>query len=314
MKTPPPAPGGAAARRALLAGSLLAAAGAVSFGVTVVVGRFLALEGIGAPTVLGIRFGGAALFLLALLLVLRRPLLPAPGERIAAFSLGAVVYMAQSSCFFMGLERGSAAAVSLLFYSYPALVTLLEIPLGAGRPGPRALLALALSATGASLLVLSGGRVDISAAGIAFALTAALLFALYMLASQRLLRRTDSVTSAAWVALGTGTSLLAQAALRGGLEAVGPHAAVLTGNVVASAAAFGFLFAALRRIGASRTAIVMTLEAFSAIVLAWLLLGEPIGPLQLVGGAAILAGATLIASARADGTEASRLDRAGALD
>jgi drug/metabolite transporter (DMT)-like permease len=53
------------------------------------------------------------------------------------------------------------------------------------------------------------------------------------------------------------------------------------------------MFAALRRIGPRRTAIVMTLEAFFAILLAAVFLHEGIGPVQLLGGAAILAATVL---------------------
>ena len=95
-------------------GSLLAAAGAVSYGVTVMVGRRLAVAGLGPATVLGTRFGSAGLFLLLLLLLLGRPLLPARGERLAAFGLGAVLYAGEAACFFLGLERGTASAVALL--------------------------------------------------------------------------------------------------------------------------------------------------------------------------------------------------------
>jgi drug/metabolite transporter (DMT)-like permease len=280
------------------AGSILAALSALSFGMTVVFGRSLAVAGLGAPTVLGIRFSGAALFLFTLILVMRRPLLPAPGERAAAYLLGAVLYMGQSSFFFAGLERGSAAAVSLLSYSYPALVTLLEIPLGAGMPARRTWLALVLSLSGAATLVLAGGRVSISSAGIACALTSALGYSFYMLASHRWLRHSDSLTSAAWVALGAGSSFLLQGIWRGELGGAAGYGPALAGNAAASAAAFGLLFAALRRLGASRTSVMMTLESLSAIVLARLFLGEPVGPLQMAGGAAILLGATLIASGR----------------
>ena len=48
-------------------------------------------------------------------------------------------------------------------------------------------------------------------------------------------------------------------------------------------------FAALARIGASHTAVVMTLEAASTVVLAAIVLGEGISPAQALGGLAILA-------------------------
>ena len=61
-----------------------------------------------------------------------------------------------------------------------------------------------------------------------------------------------------------------------------------------TAAAFGLTFAALSRIGAARTAVVMTLEAVTAVVLGALFLDERHRPAQLVGGAAILLAAATI--------------------
>lgn len=46
---------------------------------------------------------------------------------------------------------------------------------------------------------------------------------------------------------------------------------------------------------ATDTAVILTLEAFRAGVLAWIFLGEAIRPIQALGGAAILAAVVLIA-------------------
>jgi drug/metabolite transporter (DMT)-like permease len=53
--------------------------------------------------------------------------------------------------------------------------------------------------------------------------------------------------------------------------------------------------AGLARVGATRAAIISTLEPATTVVLATLLLGEDLGPLRLVGGAMILAGAVIVA-------------------
>jgi drug/metabolite transporter (DMT)-like permease len=42
----------------------------------------------------------------------------------------------------------------------------------------------------------------------------------------------------------------------------------------------------------------MVLEPFSAIVLAWVFLGETLRPVQWLGGVAVLAAATMIATQR----------------
>jgi drug/metabolite transporter (DMT)-like permease len=271
-----------------------AGCGALSYGVTIVIGRDLASQGFDSATVLGIRFGLAGVILVGVLLVARRPLLAAPGERLAALFLGVVGYAFESTLFYLGLVHGTAAAVALIFYFYPSIVTLLEIALTRVRPSRATVGALVLSATGTVLVAASGSRVEISAAGVAFTVASSIAFALYLLAGERLIRRTDSLTTGAWVALGASVSLLTRAAVVHGIHVRPGHWLELVAYGAATAAAFTLMFAALRRIGSSRTAVVMTLEAVCAIVLAGVFLDERIGLVQAVGGLAILAAALII--------------------
>ncbi|MCU1463223.1 MAG: conserved rane protein of unknown functionDUF6, transrane [Acidimicrobiales bacterium] len=275
-------------------GVLCAGSGAVAYGVTIVIGRDLASQGFDSATVLGIRFGLAGLMLMAVLVVARRPLLPRPGERLAALLLGMIGYAAESTCFYLGLVHGTAAAVALLFYFYPSIVTVLDALITRTRPRPATTGALALSATGTVLVAASGNRVEISAPGVAFTAASAVAFAVYLLAGERLVRRTDSLTTGTWVALGASVSLLARAAVGHGVHVRSGHWLELLGYGGATAAAFTLMFAALRRLGSSRTAVVMTLEAVCAIVLSAVFLGERIGAVQAIGGVAVLAAAVII--------------------
>ena len=279
---------------------MCAAGSAFSYAVTIVLGRRLASAGFSSSISLGIRFAIAALLLIGAVVVTRRPLLPAPGERVAAVLLGGVGYAIQSSFFFIALSHGTAAAVALLFYAYPAIVTLVAIPLTGSKPSRRGVVALALSVSGTALIAAASGEVDISTAGIGFALAAAASFAAYLLAGEHFLVRTDSLTSGAYVAAGAALSLLTIAALNSASRVPGGREAELIAYGVATAVAFVLLFAAVRRIGSARTAVVLTLEAFFAIVLAAIFLDEAIGPVQVVGGAAILAGACIVSLAPQD--------------
>lgn len=238
--------------------------------------------------------------LFALLAVLRRPLVPEPGERLRPLLLGAIGYALESSLFYAALQRGTAAAVALLFYVYPAIVTVAELSVGKVRATPRLLGALGLSVAGTALIVVTGGEVAISTAGVVYALAAALSFAVYLIVSGRAVVRTDPMVNGAWVAAGASLSLTTQGLLSGSLRAPGSDTWLMLVNGLATAAAFSLLFAALARLGASRTAVVMTLEALSGVVLAALLLGEVIGPIQLAGGAAILAATILISRTKAE--------------
>jgi len=241
--------------------------------------------------VLGTRFGVAAIAAFVLLKVLGRPLLPVPGERLRAFLFGAIGYTIESTFFFAGLERGSAAAVVLLFYSYPAIVALIE-----WQWSRRRVLTLLLSVGGTAIVVAAGGGgVEISNAGVVFALCSATSFSIYLLLSNRLITRSDSLTISAWVSAGAACSMLLRGVVTTSMQAPGDHAIQLFANGVASGAAFAFMFATLRRLGPRRTSIIMTTEALFAILLAAVFLDETIGALQLAGGAAILS-ATILTS------------------
>lgn len=303
----------------------MAGAGAFCYGLTIICNRLLATRGFGPQATLSVRFAVSAGALLAVLAVARGPLVPARGERLRVLGMGGVLYALQSSLFYAALQRGTAAAVALLFYAYPACVTLAEAGRSRHLPGPRLLGALALSGAGTMLIVVAGADVAITSAGAAFALAAAVAFAVYLLIGAVAAPRTatlpgGALVTGAWVGVGAAASLTALGVASGGLRAPGAHWELMVANGVATAAAFSLIFAALERLGASRTAVVMTIEALSAVVLGALLLGESVGWVQLVGGLGILVATVLISTSKGPGSpRASRtgepvldIDAAGA--
>jgi drug/metabolite transporter (DMT)-like permease len=280
-------------RRALV-GSVFGASAALSYGVTVVIGRELAKAHLSPGDALGLRFGIAGVLLVVLLLLARRPVAPERGERVRVFLFGAVGYAVESAFFYSGLARGTAAAVTLLFYSYPAVVTVADLTITRRRPAPQVVIALALAAGGAGVIAAGSGDVDITGAGILFSLAAAASFAVYLLAGDRLLHRTDSMRIAAGTAVGASASLLTFALVRGQIDVPADRWWQLLIYGGATASAFAFMFAALRRLGSQRTSVLLTLEAVFAIVLAAVFLDEGLGLAQAVGGAAVLIAAVLI--------------------
>lgn len=262
---------------------------------TVVVGRSLADAGLGSATALGTRFGVAALCLLVVLRLRRAPLRPLRGELGRILLLGGIGYTTESTLFYLSLERGTAAACALLFYAYPAIVSAIEPARGRERPTRATLVALGLSVFGTGVVVAAESRVSISTAGIAFALASAATYAVYLVIGRELGRRSDSMTAACWVAIGASASSLLRGAVTSSLTDPRGHLGEFALYGVATALAFSLIFAALARIGTARTAVVSTLEAFSAIVLGALFLGEDVTVAQLIGGAAIVAAAGIIA-------------------
>lgn len=283
------------------AGGLFVAVAVVLFGGVVVVGKIAARQGLPITSMLAVRFSIAAVALAVVLSIARRPLRAAPGEGRRLLLLGAVGYAVESALFFHALARGTAAAVSLLFYTYPVWVAALSAALGRGRPGWLLAGALTTAVAGASVVVASSGGVDITGAGILLALGAAATFSLYLLGAEAWTAGTSSLVSALWV---SG----AAAAALGGASAVGDRGRLpvgpvewwgVTGMGLLTAAAFFLLFLGLRRLGAVRTSIVATLEPVATALLALGVLHEPLRPGVVGGGLLILVGAVTASVARA---------------
>jgi drug/metabolite transporter (DMT)-like permease len=289
------------ALRRRLAGLLCAVGAAAAFGLTIVVQRELATRGLGVTTALGVRFTTASLLLVVVLRLARQRITPAAGERVRALLLGVVGYATEAGLFYLALQRGSAGAVALLFYAYPTLVALLEAASGRSPLTRRTLVALAASTAGAAMVVLAGERVVISSAGVAFALGSAVCFSVYIVLSDRLITRSAPMSTAAAVAGGAGVALLCVAAVTGSYDLPSSEVPLLMVNAAATAVAFALMYAALPRLGAGPTAVVMTLEAFVALVLAVPLLDETLRGWQLLGGAAIVAAAIVVARQKDEG-------------
>lgn len=280
--------------RAGRVGVLLAAIGAMSYGVTVVVGEDLADARFGPTTSLGVRFAVGGILLAIVLRVRRTPLFPSRRTVLIGLALG-VAYAIEATLFFSALERGTAAAAALVFYVYPAMVMVVELLRGGERPHRSTFFALGLSSAGAAIVIAGGGEVSITAAGVLFALGAAATFSAYLLVGREFSKRVDPMTVACWVSIGASLSNLGRGALS--QELVDPSSRLL--EIVlygaATAVAFTLTFAAMNRIGAARVAVVMTLEAVSAVVMAALFLGESVSVVQTLGGVAVLGAAVVIA-------------------
>jgi len=296
------APPSARDRADLLGGAFIGLA-ALLFGAVVILGKVVTDDGVPVPAFLALRFGLAAAMMAALLAVLRRPLRPAPGERLRLAILGAGGYGVESALFFLAIRHGGPAAVTLLFFTYPVWVALLSMLSGRGLPGRLVLAALVAAVAGAALVVVGSGGLDITTAGIAFALASALTYSVYLTGADRILRRTESLTGAMWVSASAATGLTAAAAATGNVTF--PHRASLWLAVVAVAAftagAFVCLFAGLRRLGAIRTAIISAAEPLVAAFLSVLVFHERLYAGTIVGGLMILAGAVAASVARGGG-------------
>ena len=280
-------------RRGELTGSALSALMAGLFAVVVVLGKQIQAGEL--PFVmLAIRFGGQSVLLFGLVALTRRPVLPAPGERLALAIAGTIGYGSEAAFYFSALNHGSAAAVTLLFYTYPVWVMLATIALDRKGPPGMLFVALGLAIAGSALVVLGGGGADITGLGIVLALCTSVAYTAYLIGTDRHVKTTDPLTAATWLGLGAATANVVYAVAFGAVTFPAASSAWrLAAMIVFSAGAFAAMLAGLQRVGAVRNAIIGVMEPLTVAVLAFFILDEPITGPVAIGGTLILVGAVI---------------------
>ncbi|MGY2896761.1 drug/metabolite transporter (DMT)-like permease [Deinococcus sp. UYEF24] len=267
---------------------------ALAFSTLAIFGKLAPGAGLNPVTLLFWRFALASGVLL--LLSIRTPLVRSLRPR--ALALGCL-YAAQTTLYFMALTHLSAGTTALILYLSPALVLGLTW-LGGRRPTRIQFVAAACALLGVVVLAGRPGGADHSVLGWVLALGSSVCYALYLFLSERLLRGVPELASTAYTTLGTllGLALLGLSTGQLHVPTVGAGwgligAVALFPTVLALPAV---LFAS-GRLGADRTALLLTLEPVFVLALAAGLLHEPIGEMQVLGGGLILLCAVLVGRA-----------------
>ena len=277
-------------------GALLILASAVAFGVMPIFGKLSFEAGIGVATLLFVRFAIATPVLWAA--VLAKRLLPLErGPVLRALLLGAVGYSMQAGLYFLALERMDASVLSLILYSYPALVTGAAILLRRESANRRRLVAL-VTASGGLVLVLAGAGVgSLDLAGCAFGAGAALTYATYILVSDGVTKALDPLPLAALVSTGAMVTLgvvgVSLGALDFGFDPIGWLWLGLAA-MISTVAAVVLFFSGMSRVGPSTAAILSTLEPPVTVCLVFLTFGEALGLVQLLGALAVMGAAVIV--------------------
>jgi drug/metabolite transporter (DMT)-like permease len=287
-------------------GALLCVGSAAAFGAMAVFGKLAYDNGTTVGTLLAVRFTLAAVMFWALVLA-------TPGwatelralarrDLAIALGLGAVGYAAQAGCFFAALERIDASLLSLMLYTFPAMVAIAAIVLGRERADATRFGALALASTGLVLVLASARPGALDPLGAGLALGAALVYTTYILVSQGIAGRLGPTLLSALVCTGAAVTLTVGSTLLGDLrpgEVTPAGWGWLAGiAVVSTVAAVSLFFAGLKRVGPTTASILSTVEPVVTVVLAFLVFGELLGSLQLLGGALVIAAVIVLASHR----------------
>jgi drug/metabolite transporter (DMT)-like permease len=286
-------------------GALLCLASAVAFGAMGIFGKLAYEHGATVGTLLAVRFVLAAALFWGLVLATGagRHLRTLSHRDIGlALGLGAVGYSAQAGAYFIALTRLDASLLSLLLYTFPAMVTVAAIALGRERGSRRKTGALVLASGGLVFVLAGAGAGALDPLGVLLGIAAAVVYTTYILTSSGVAARVGPLLLSALVCTGAATTLTIATAVAGDLHPGNLTPAgfgwVTAIAVVSTVGAVSLFFAGLKRVGPTTASILSTAEPVTTVVLAFLAFGESLSPVQL-GGGALVVGAVLVLSAPA---------------
>ncbi len=296
--------------RDFVTGTLAAVIAAALFGMLGPLARFGAEAGVPGVAFTAWRaiLGASSLAILIVVRGTARSSLGAvrglPPRGRASLAVAAVMGVILNVSMFTAFGLVPIALALMLFYTYPAGVVVVDVLLGHERVTPSRVVALLLSSVGV-LLVLAGGEgggdVAIAPLGIVLGLCAAASQVVFVTVS-RTGYRTVPTEAATFVILCTsmvGASVVAVLAgqaegLTAPLHSPDPWPYILLAGVACAGVSSVLFLSSIRKIGGTRTGILMLLEPVVGVLLAGILLGEAIGPVQAAGGALVLVGALVL--------------------
>ena len=266
--------------------------------------------------------GSAIVLVTALVLVSLRaratgvPVARVPrGRELAALAVLGVVGMAMVQwLYFVAISRLPVGLALLIEYTAPVIVALWARFVLGEQVKTRVWWALAACLSGLTLVAQVGDGVRLDALGLVAASGAAVALATYYLLGDRLVRSRDPLSTQTWSMVFAaafwmvvqplwtldGGVLGGDVALPGALDGLHAPLWLLVGYIVVlgTVVPYVLVLAGVARLGAARTGVLGMIEPVAASAVAWLVLGESMTPVQLVGGVVVLGGVALAESAR----------------
>jgi drug/metabolite transporter (DMT)-like permease len=295
--------------RVRLLGTLAAVTAASLFGMLGPLARFAGEAGVEGVAFTAWRALLGAVFLLVLISArgtARTSITAARGlsrSSRLAFATAALMGVTLNVAMFSAFSLIPIALTLMLFYTYPAGVVIVDLALGRERVTVTRLAALVLSTIGV-VLVLFGGPQSGSAAdplGIALGLAASAAMVVFVTVSRHGYDAVpaDAATLGVLITAVVGASAVAIVAGQGPsllvpFTSADPWPYILLAGIAAAGISSLLFLSAIRMIGGTRTGILMLFEPVVGVILAAVLLGEALLPLQVLGGALVLAGALVL--------------------
>ena len=190
-------------------------------------------------------------------------------------------------CYLVSVESISVSLAVLIFYTYPLLVLLWSIVRRQIRPSA-ALIGLFLGAFVGLWLMLSGSHFEIDPVGILFAGLASVGAAFTFVCGARVAPHTPPLLMVFWINA-AGLVMIVPLLFDGlGWPSASSAAVALAIATLLYLIAILSQFEALARLSAARAALILNLEPAVSIMMAYLIIGEVLSPLQWSGAVIVI--------------------------
>ena len=301
--------------RTVLIGVLAAAGAAVLFGINATVSKLALGSGLSSLDLVQLRSLGAAVVLMTFV-ALRHPATLRVGPREFGFlvTVGIIGIGLVQWFYFVAISRLPVGIALLLEYLAPVLVVVWVRFVRRQPVRSRMWAALALSVAGLAIVAQVWQGLTLDGLGLLAGLGAAASLATYYLSSERSMGTRDPLSLAAWIFSAAavfwsvvqppwtvGWSKLARdvdlPATVDGLRAP-LWLLVVWIIVLGTVVPYSLVLVALKSLGSARTGLLGMAEPVMAGLVAWLVLGELLTGIQLVGAGLILSGIVLAETAR----------------
>ncbi len=265
-------------------GFVLIILSAIFYSTLGILGKYIYNTGIEMSLVILLRFFATVILLGIFLLITRK-------EPFLTFSRSVlfqgIFFVATAIVYFFAVKDLSAGLATVILFAHPALVAVLAVIFYREKIGVWQIIGLILALLG--LFFISGlyeGNVDLSPQGLIWAILSAVVYGIYVLLGQKSVK-TDGVWTITFTVALMGLVILILVFPRNlpALFSITPYqlfmgfAMAFLGTILPVV----LLLKGVQKLGSSIGSLISIIEIPFALVLAYLILGEVLTPMQVVG-------------------------------
>ncbi|AOT68678.1 DMT family transporter [Geosporobacter ferrireducens] len=281
-------------------GTILVLLSALGFALMPTFALFAYQTGISVTTLLFIRFALASALFFLYIFFKKIPLLLSGKDYFSLFLLGGICYNTMSNLYFSSVKYIPAALAVLILYTYPMMVSILSFLIDRETPSKKVIFSLGISFVGL-ILVLGTSIGTVSRFGVLLALSAALIYSIYIVVGNRIIRKIPSLIATAFITLFSSIGIFLLGIFSGDLSFHFEASAwiwILGLSLFSTILAIFTFFKGMELLGPTHASILSMAEPLFAILISIALFRDPITIFQVIGGVVVLLGAFLTAKSQ----------------